>query len=73
MFVQVFLFCFFVFPHLNADLTYPTLFFLVYNNVTESIISSSKFEIGVLFLCSVIVKERKYNSTENRKIKVNTF
>lgn len=73
MFVQVFLFCFFVFPHLKADLTYPTLFFLVYNNVTESIISSSKFEIGVLFLCSVIVKERKYNSTENRKIKVNTF
>lgn len=66
----------FVFLHLNADLAYPTssyLFFLVHNNVTESIISPSNFEIGILFLCSMIVKERKYNSTENRKMKVNTF
>lgn len=60
----------FISPHLNADVTLPIwgyLLFLVYNNVTESIISPSKFEIGIL--CSMIVKERKYNSTENRKIK----
>lgn len=60
-------FCF----HLSlfADVTLQAssyVLFLVYSNITESIISPSKFEISILFLCSMIVRERKCNSTENK-------
>jgi len=37
---------------MNADVTLPVsgyLLFLVYNNVTESTISPSKFEVGIYY------------------------